>query len=69
MIGRENPLLRIRHSVAALCFGLAWLSMVTLITMLTVAELLEVEPAPRLREDARDADMIARLYVVRPRRG
>lgn len=40
---RDKGLLRIRYGAAALCYGFAWLSMVALIGMLTIAEALQGE--------------------------
>jgi hypothetical protein len=37
----DKKLSRIRHSAAALCYALAWLSMVVLIGIVSVAELLQ----------------------------
>jgi hypothetical protein len=54
-------LLRIRHSAATLCYGFAWLSMMALIAMVTIAELLLGEAAG----DALDADTVAHLNIAR----
>jgi hypothetical protein len=56
-------LLRIRHNAATLCYGFAWLSMVALIAMVTIAELLLGEAA--VNGDALDADSLARLNIAR----
>jgi hypothetical protein len=58
-------LLRIRYSAAALCYGFAWLSMVALIGMLTIAELLQGQEETAVSGDSGDADAVARLHVVR----
>ena len=51
-------MLRIRHGAATLCYGFAWLSMIALIAMVTIAELLVGEAAGR--SEALDADTLAR---------
>lgn len=62
---RDKSLLRIRYSAAALCYGFAWLSMVALIGMLTIADLIQGEAEAAVSGDSRDADTVARLHVVR----
>ena len=56
-------MLRIRHSAATLCYGFAWLSMMALIAMVTIAELLLGEAAAG--GVALDADTVARLNLAR----
>ncbi len=56
-------MLRIRHSAATLCYGFAWLSMMAVIAMVTVAELLLGEAVAN--GDALDADTVARLNLAR----
>ena len=58
-------LLRIRHSAAALCYGVAWLSMLALIATLAIAEILQGEAEAGVSGDSRDPDNVARLHVVR----
>jgi hypothetical protein len=60
-------LLRIKHSAAVLCYGVAWLSMFALIAMLAVAEVLQGEGDAEagVNGDSRDTDNVARLHVVR----
>jgi hypothetical protein len=60
---RGKNLLRIRHSAATLCYGFAWLSMIALIAMVTIAELLIGEAAPS--GTSLDANTLARLNVAR----
>jgi len=55
--------LRIRHSAATLCYGFAWLSMIALIAMVTIAELLLGEAAGS--SEALDEDTLARLNIAR----
>jgi hypothetical protein len=56
-------LLRIRHSAATLCYGFAWLSMMALIAMVTIAELLLGETVAS--GDALDTDTVAHLNIAR----
>ena len=56
-------MLRIRHRAATLCYGFAWLSMMALIAMVTIAELLLGEAAAT--GDALDTDAVARLNIAR----
>jgi hypothetical protein len=63
IVQRDTNLLRIRHSAATLCYGFAWLSMMALIAMVTIAELLLGEAAAS--GDGLDADTVARLNIAR----
>lgn len=56
-------MLCIRHGAATPCYGFAWLSMITLIAMVAIAELLLGEAA--ITGDALDADRLARLNIAR----
>jgi hypothetical protein len=59
------PLLRIRNSAAALCYGVAWLSMVALTATLTIAEILQPDARAEISSDSRDAGSVAHLHIVR----
>lgn len=58
---RDRKLLRIRHGAATLCYGFAWLSMIALIAMVTIAELLVGEAAGG--SETLDTDTLARLNM------
>lgn len=60
-------MLRIRNSAAALCYGVAWLSMVALIATLTLADILQGQAGAEaaVAGASRHADGVARLHVVR----
>jgi hypothetical protein len=63
VLEKGTNLLRVRKSAASLCYGFAWLSMVALIAMISIAELLMGESG--VSSPSLDAETRAHLSIGR----